>query len=70
MDEKQTQATTEALSSEEFWNRLASCQEQTFYTEKKLPKGHFVDRQGQVLLRLSPGMENLDLLDQYLFGKD
>ena len=28
------------------------------------------DRQGQVLLRLSPGMENLDLLDQYLFGKD
>ena len=28
------------------------------------------DRQGQVLLRLSPGMENLNLLDQYLFGKD
>ena len=28
------------------------------------------DRQGQVLLRLSPGMEGLDLLDQYLFGKD
>ena len=27
-------------------------------------------RQGQVLLRLSPGMENLNLLDQYLFGKD
>ena len=28
------------------------------------------DRQGQVLLRLSPGMENLNLLDEYLFGKD
>ena len=28
------------------------------------------DRQGQVLLRLSPDMENLNLLDQYLFGKD
>ena len=28
------------------------------------------DRQGQVLLRLSPGMENLNLLDQYLVGKD
>ena len=28
------------------------------------------DRQGQVLLRLSPGMENLNLLDQYLFGMD
>lgn len=28
------------------------------------------DHQGQVLLRLPPGMENLSLLDQYLFGKD
>ena len=27
MDEKQTQAANEALSSEEFWNRLVSCQE-------------------------------------------
>lgn len=29
-----------------------------------------LDHRGQVLLRLPPGMENLNLLDQYLFGKD
>ncbi len=28
------------------------------------------DRNGQILLQLSSSMDNLDLLDQYLFGKD
>lgn len=58
MDEKQTQATKEALSSEEFWNRLASCQDQTFYTEKKLPFTYqirggemFVDRRSKSITK-------------------
>ena len=58
MDEKQTQAANEALSSEEFWNRLVSCQEQTFYTEKKLPFTYqirggemFVDRRSKSITK-------------------
>lgn len=58
MDEKQTQAAKEALSSEEFWNRLASCQDHTFYTEKKLPFTYqirggemFVDRRSKSITK-------------------
>ena len=36
------------------------------------PSGKLVlfDQKGEVLLSLPPDMENLNLLDQYLFGKD
>ena len=68
MDEKQTQAANEALSSEEFWNRLVSCQEQTFYTEKKLPFTYQI-RGGEMFVdRRSKSITKATILKAYARG--